>query len=104
MGTVLHMATPKFFLLKVPYLYSMGIFAIEIFLLDFPFKGRKRTCKVCLRFQRCHINFSGVIDFAEIVSAASMTPLKSLLDEKTESKISRNCPFKDADQYANSHY
>jgi hypothetical protein len=28
-------------------------------LLDFPFKGRKRTCKVCLRFQRCHINFSG---------------------------------------------
>jgi hypothetical protein len=43
----------------------MGIFAIEIFLLDFPFKGRKRTCKVCLRFQRCHINFSGVNDTAE---------------------------------------
>jgi hypothetical protein len=34
------------------YLYSMAIFAIEIFLLDFPFKRRKRTCKVCLRFQR----------------------------------------------------
>jgi hypothetical protein len=23
-------------------------------LLDFPFNRRKRTCKVCLRFQRCH--------------------------------------------------
>jgi hypothetical protein len=54
----------------------MGIFAIDIFLLDFPFKGRKRTCKVCLRFQRCHINFSGVIDTAEIVSTVSMTPRK----------------------------
>jgi hypothetical protein len=54
----------------------MGIFAIEIFLLDFPFNRRKRTCKVCLRFQRRHINFRGVIDTAEIVSAVSMTPLK----------------------------
>jgi hypothetical protein len=44
----------------------MGIFAIEIFLLDFPFKRRKRTCKVCLIFQRSHINFSGVIDTSEI--------------------------------------
>jgi hypothetical protein len=51
----------------------MGIFASEIFLLDFHFKGRKRTCKVCLRFQRCHINFSGVIDTAETVAAVSMT-------------------------------
>jgi hypothetical protein len=52
----------------------MGIFAIEIFLLDFSFKGRKMTCKVCLIFQRCDINFRGVIDTAEIVSA--VTPLK----------------------------
>jgi hypothetical protein len=55
----------------------MGLYAIEIFLLDFPFNRRKTTCKVCLRFQRCHINFSSVIDTAEIVSAVSMTPLKS---------------------------
>jgi hypothetical protein len=59
----------------------MGIFAIEIFLLDFPLKGRKRTCKVCLRVQRCHINFSGnrfsgVIDTAETVSVVSIIPLK----------------------------
>jgi hypothetical protein len=54
----------------------MGIFAIEIFLLDFPFKGRKRACNVCLRIQRCHINFSGVNDTAEIVSAVPLTPLK----------------------------
>jgi hypothetical protein len=54
----------------------MGIFAIEIFLLDFPFKGRKRNCEVCLRFQRCHIKFSGGIDTSEIVSAVSLTPLQ----------------------------
>jgi hypothetical protein len=65
---------PTFFCFK--YLYSMGIFAIDIFLLDFPFNRRKRTCEVYLRFQRCHINFSGVIDTKEIVSAVSMTSQK----------------------------
>jgi hypothetical protein len=54
----------------------MGIFAIEIFLLDFPFNRRKRTCKVYLRFQQCHINFSGVNDTDEIVSVVSLPPLK----------------------------
>jgi hypothetical protein len=54
----------------------MGIFAIEIFLRDFLFKGRKRTCKVCLRFQRCQINFGGVIDTVEIVSAVTATHKK----------------------------
>jgi hypothetical protein len=44
----------------------MGIFAIEIFLLDFPFKGRKRTCKVYLIFQRFEIS-----DTDETVSALS---------------------------------
>jgi uncharacterized protein YmfQ (DUF2313 family) len=38
-------------------------------LLDFPFNRRKRTCKVCLRFQRCHINISSVND--------TLTPRKS---------------------------
>jgi hypothetical protein len=56
-------------------------------LLDFPVKGRKRTFKVCLRFQRCHINFSGChwycgncfngdIATAETISVVSMTLLK----------------------------
>jgi hypothetical protein len=58
-------------------LYSMGIFANEIFLLDFPFNRRKRTCKVCLRFQRCRWHrgncFSSLNDTAEIVSAVSIT-------------------------------
>jgi hypothetical protein len=61
-----------------PQLFSasstcMGIFAIAIFLPDFSFKGRKRTCKVCLRFQRCQWHrgnrFSGVNDTAETISA-----------------------------------
>jgi hypothetical protein len=41
------------------------------------------TLKVVLRFQRCHPNFSGVIDTAETldliliaVSTVSLTPLK----------------------------
>jgi hypothetical protein len=50
----------------------MGIFAIEIFLLDFLLPEEKGL----LRFQRRHNNFSGVIDTAEIVSAVSLTPLK----------------------------
>jgi hypothetical protein len=44
----------------------MGIFAIEIFLLDFPFKGRKGLVKSVW-------DFSGV---TLIVSAVSMTPQK----------------------------
>jgi hypothetical protein len=65
---------PTFFCFK--YLYGMGIFDIKIFLLDFPFNRRKRTCKVCLRFQLRHRNFSGVNDTAKIVSAVSLKPLK----------------------------
>jgi hypothetical protein len=54
-----------------------------------PFKGRKRTCKVCLWFQRCHIKplkfgkFGSwcpyeIFHFAiTVISEVSMTPLKS---------------------------
>jgi hypothetical protein len=55
----------------------MGIFVIDIFLLDFPFTGRKRNSKVCLRFQLCDIYFSGVVDNEEIFSAVSLTLRKS---------------------------
>jgi hypothetical protein len=61
----------------------MGIFTHEIVLLDVFFKMRYGTLKVIFRFQRCHPNFSGVIDTAETldliliaVSAVSLTPLK----------------------------
>jgi hypothetical protein len=47
----------------------MGIFAIEIFLLDLSF------------------NRSGVIDAAEIVSVVSMTPLKSFPAEIGQKKL-----------------
>jgi hypothetical protein len=40
----------------------MWIITHEIFLLDFPFKIKNRLL-------RCHINFGGVIDTTEIVSA-----------------------------------
>jgi hypothetical protein len=46
-------------------MYSMGVFAIEIFLLDFPFKGRKGLVKSIW-------DFSGV----KLISAVSLTPLK----------------------------
>jgi hypothetical protein len=65
-------------------LYSMGIFANEIFLLDFPFKGRKSLFEilaVSYKFQQCHWHhrnhFSSVIHTAAIVSAVSFTPRKS---------------------------
>jgi hypothetical protein len=53
----------------------MWIFPYVIVLRDIPFK------KVIgpnddLKFQRSHINFSGINDPAEIVSAVSMTPRK----------------------------
>jgi hypothetical protein len=54
----------------------MGIFGIEIFFWILPLKEEKELCNACLRFQRCHINFSGVIDTAEIISVVSLTPLK----------------------------
>jgi hypothetical protein len=40
-------------------LYSKEIFAIEIFFMDFPFKGRKRTA--------VSYKFSGLIGSAEIL-------------------------------------
>jgi hypothetical protein len=46
------------------YLHNMGIFVIEIFLLDFPFKGRNFEIEVC--------NFSGVIHTVEIISEVSL--------------------------------
>jgi hypothetical protein len=70
---------PTFFCFN--YFYGKGIIAIEIFLLDFPFTGRKMTCKGCLRFHRCHINFSGVIDTVEIVNdTAEVQEKKSSVD------------------------
>jgi hypothetical protein len=62
-------------------------------LLDCPFTRRKRTCKVCLRFQRCHIYFSGVIDTAEIVSVVSMKPRKFEYNRFSRRNSAKNSVF-----------
>jgi hypothetical protein len=48
------------------------------FLLDVLFKKKLRTRKGDLKFPRGHMNFSGVIDPAEMISTRSLTPLKPL--------------------------
>jgi hypothetical protein len=54
----------------------MGIFPYEIVLRDIPFFKKVVGQNDDLKFQRDHINFSRVIDPAEIVLAVSMNPLK----------------------------
>jgi hypothetical protein len=54
----------------------MGIFPYEIVLRDIPFKKKLRDQNDDLKFQRGHMNFSGVNGPAEIVSTGSMTLLK----------------------------
>jgi hypothetical protein len=60
----------------------MGIFTYEIVLQDIPFKKMLRTQNEDFKFQRGYIGtfqrFSGVNDMAEIVSAGSITPRKSI--------------------------
>jgi hypothetical protein len=55
----------------------MGIFTYAIVLQDIPFKKMLRTQSEDFKFQRGQIHFSGVNDPAEIVSAGSLTPMKS---------------------------
>jgi hypothetical protein len=63
-----------FFCLK--YRYSMGILTYETFLLDVLFKKKLRTRKDDFKFPRGHMNFRGVNDPGETVSAGSLTPRK----------------------------
>jgi hypothetical protein len=53
-----------------------GYFPVKQFCGIFPIK-KLWAQNDDLKFQRCHINFSGVIDPAEIVSAGSMALQKS---------------------------
>jgi hypothetical protein len=52
----------------------MGIFPYEIIWRDIPFKKKLWAQNDDLEFQQGHINFSGVNNPAEIVSAGSLTP------------------------------
>jgi hypothetical protein len=55
----------------------MGIFPYEIVLRDIPFNKKLWAQNEYLKWQRGDMNFSGVKDPAEIVSALSLIPLIS---------------------------